>query len=317
MAHGEAFPEQTAAGPGLGRVVVAGGTGLVGRALVKTLVARGAEVAVLTRRPGTAVLPPGAKALGWEHPALALEGADAVFNLAGEGIADRRWTASRKRALLQSRVAPTEDLVAALAACTRRPSVLVNASAIGYYGARPDDTPVSEASPAGAGFLPELCQAWEAAALPAVELGVRVVLPRIGVVLAEQGGALPKMARPVRLYAGACLGQGRQGLSWIHLRDLVNLLVEAAANPAWDGPVNATAPEPVSHAVFMALLAKRLHRPLLPIPGFLTHAALALALGELGRELLLHGAFVYPGKAEALDFPFRFPSPEAALEDLL
>ena len=316
MAHGEASREQTAAGP-LGRVVVAGGTGLVGRALVKTLVARGAEVTVLTRRPGSAVLPPGAKALGWEHPAKALEGAGAVFNLAGEGIADRRWTASRKRALLQSRVGPTEELVAALAACTRRPPVLVNASAIGYYGARPDDTPVSEASPAGAGFLPELCQAWEAAALPAAELGVRVVWPRIGVVLAEQGGALPKMARPVRLYAGACLGQGRQGLSWIHLRDLVNLLVETAMNPAWEGPVNATAPEPVSHAVFMALLAKRLHRPLLPIPGILTHAALALTLGELGRELLLHGAFVYPGKAEALDFPFRFPTPEAALEDLL
>ncbi len=316
MAHGEASREQTAAGP-LGRVVVAGGTGLVGRALVKTLVARGAEVTVLTRRPGSAVLPPGAKALGWEHPAKALEGAGAVFNLAGEGIADRRWTASRKRALLQSRVGPTEELVAALAACTRRPPVLVNASAIGYYGARPDDTPVSEASPAGAGFLPELCQAWEAAALPAAELGVRVVWPRIGVVLAEQGGALPKMARPVRLYAGACLGQGRQGLSWIHLRDLVNLLVETAMNPAWEGPVNATAPEPVSHAVFMALLAKRLHRPLLPIPGILTHAALALTLGELGRELLLHGAFVYPGKAEALEFPFRFPTPEAALEDLL
>lgn len=316
MAPGEASQEQPAAGPALGRVVVAGGTGLVGRALVKALLARGAEVTVLTRRPGSAILPPGAKAQGWEHPAQVMEGADAVFNLAGEGIADRRWTARRKQVLLQSRIGPTEELVAALAACTRCPAVLVNASAIGYYGAC-DETPVSETSPAGTGFLPELCQAWEAAALPAVDLGVRVVLPRLGVVLAEQGGALPRMARPIRLYAGACLGQGRQGLSWIHLRDLVALLVDAATNPAWEGPVNATAPEPVSHAVFMALLAKRLHRPLLPIPGFLTHAALRLALGELGRDLLLRGAFVYPGKAEALDFPFRFPSPEAALEDLL
>ena len=315
MAEGEASREQPAGGP-LGRVVVAGGTGLVGRALVKTLLARGSEVVVLTRRPGTALLPPGAKAQGWEHPAKLLEGADAVFNLAGEGIADRRWTPRRKQVLLQSRVGPTEELVAALAACTQRPAVLVNASAIGYYGAC-DETPVSEFSPAGTGFLPEVCQAWEAAALRAVDLGVRVVLPRIGVVLAEQGGALPKMARPVRWYAGTCLGQGRQGLSWIHLRDLVALLVEAAVNPAWDGPVNATAPEPVSHAVFMALLAKRLHRPLLPIPGFLTYAGVRLALGELGRDLLLRGAFVYPGQAEALDFPFRFPSPEAALEDLL
>lgn len=317
MPHGEASREQPAAGPGLGRVVVAGGTGLVGRALVKTLLARGAEVTVLTRRPGSAILPPGAKAQGWEHPALALEGADAVFNLAGEGIADRRWTLRRRQLLLQSRVGPTEELVAALAACTARPPVLVNASAIGYYGARPDDTPVSETSPAGTGFLPDLCRTWEAAALAAADLGVRVALPRIGIVLATHGGALPKMARPVRLFAGACLGTGRQGLSWIHLRDLVGLLLEAARNPAWEGPFNATAPEPVSHGVFMALLAKRLHRPLLPVPGFLTYAALRLALGEMGRDLLLQGAFVYPGKAEALDFPFRFTTPEAALEDLL
>ncbi|HEX9011647.1 MAG TPA: TIGR01777 family oxidoreductase [Holophagaceae bacterium] len=301
----------------LSRAVVAGGTGLVGRALVKALLAQGAEVVVLTRRPASAVLPAGARAQGWEDPAEALEGADAVFNLAGEGIADQRWSARRKKALLQSRIAPTEDLVEGLKACTRRPAVLVNASAIGYYGARADDAPVSELDPAGSGFLPEVCRAWEAAALSAKELGVRVAVARIGVVLARRGGALPKMALPVRLFAGSRLGHGRQGFSWIHLHDLVEMLLEAARNPAWEGPFNATAPEPVSQAVFLSLLAKRLHRPLLPIPGLLAGAALRLALGELGRDLLLSGAYVHPGKAEALGFPFRFPSPEDALLDLL
>ena len=301
----------------LNRVVVAGGTGLVGRALVKALTARGAEVTVLTRWPGSAVLPPGARACGWEDPAEALEGADAVVNLAGEGIASRRWSARRRRQILQSRVGPTEDLVEALRACAHRPGVLVNASAIGFYGPRPDDTPVSELDPAGDGFLPEVCRAWEAAALPARDLGVRVAIARIGVVLARRGGALPKMALPVRLFAGARLGHGRQGFSWIHLHDLVEMLLEAARNPAWEGPFNATAPEPVSQAVFLNLLSKRLHRPLPPIPGFLPAAAIRLLLGDLGRDLLLQGAYVHPGRAEALDFPFRFPSPEEALLDLL
>ncbi len=301
----------------LNRVVVAGGTGLVGRALVKALRLRSAEVTVLTRHPGSVVLPPGVQARRWEGLKDVLEGVDAVFNLAGEGIADRRWTSGRKRLLLQSRVGPTEDLVEGLRACSRRPAVLVNASAIGYYGTRPDDDPVSEFSPAGAGFLPEVCQAWEAAAFRARELGVRVTVPRIGVVLAMEGGALPKMVLPVRLFLGSRLGHGRQGLSWIHRHDLVDLLLEAASDPAWEGPFNATAPEPVSQAAFLSLVAKRLHRPLPPIPGLLAGAALRLALGDMGRTLLLQGAYVYPGRAEAQGFPFRFRSPEAALEDLL
>lgn len=301
----------------LNRVVVAGGTGLVGRALVKALAAQGAEVVVLTRHPGSATFPTGVKARGWENPAEVLEGMDAVFNLAGEGIADRRWSTRRKQIILQSRVGPTEDLVEGLRTCARRPAVLVNASAIGYYGAPDDDTPLSELAPAGTGFLPDVCRAWEAAALPAQDLGVRVAMARIGVVLARRGGALPKMALPVRWFAGSRLGHGRQGVSWIHLHDLVALLIEAARNPAWEGPFNATAPEPVSQAVFLRLMAKRLHRPLLPIPGFLAATALRLALGELGRDLLLRGAYVHPGKAEAFDFSFRFPSPEDALLDLL
>ena len=300
----------------LNRVVVAGGTGLVGRALVKALLAQGSQVTVLTRHPGSAVVPTGARVRGWIGLAKELEGLDAVFNLAGEGLADRRWTQGRRALLRASRVGPTEEIVEALRACAQRPAVLVNASAIGYYGPG-DDSPVSELNPAGKGFLADLCQAWEGAALPARDLGVRVLLPRLGVVLARDGGALPKMARPVRLGLGSRLGHGRQGLSWIHLQDLVALLLAAARNPAWEGPFNATAPEPVSQAAFVRLLARRLHRPLLPLPGWLSSISLRLLLGDLGRELLLEGAYVHPGKAEGLDFPFRFPTPEAALEDLL
>ena len=300
----------------LNRVVVAGGTGLVGRALVRALVARQAEIAVITRHPGSAKLPAGVRALGWDRLTEALEGADAIFNLAGEGIADQRWSARRRKAILQSRVGPTEDLVEALRACDRRPSVLVNASAIGYYGTR-DETPVSELTSAGEGFLPAVCQAWEGAALPARGLGVRVVLPRLGVVLARGGGALPKMALPVRLFLGSRLGHGQQGLSWIHLHDLISLLLEAARNPDWEGPFNAVAPEPVSQEAFVRILAKALHRPLLPVPGVLTYATLRLLLGEMGRDLLLAGAYVHPMKAEAQGFPFRYPTPEEALDDLL
>lgn len=300
----------------LNRVVVAGGTGLVGRALVKALMAQGAQITVLTRRPGSAVVPAGARVRGWIGLAKELEGIDAVFNLAGEGLADRRWTRGRRALLRSSRIGPTEELVEAMRACTQRPAVLVNASAIGFYGPR-DDTPVSELDLAGQGFLADLSQAWEAAALSAGELGVRVLLPRLGVVLARDGGALSKMAQPVRLGLGSRLGHGRQGLSWIHLQDLVALLLEATRNPAWEGPFNATSPEPVSQATFARLMAKRLHRPLLPLPGWLTSASLRLLLGDLGRELLLEGAFVHPGVAEGRDFPFRFPTPEAALEDLL
>jgi uncharacterized protein (TIGR01777 family) len=146
---------------------------------------------------------------------------------------------------------------------------------------------------------------------------VRVARIRIGVVLAREGGALPKLALPVRWFSGCKLGSGDQGLSWIHLDDLVAMLIEAARNPAWAGPFNGTAPEPLSNEDFTRLVAQRLHRPLLPVPGFLTTLATKLLLGEMAEALLLQGAFVQPAHALALGFPFRFPTAEAALEDLL
>jgi hypothetical protein len=297
------------AGVGLRRVVVAGGTGLVGRRLVAVLAAAGVQVTVLGRTPGAAVR-------GWDELPGALDGADAVINLCGAGIAERRWSPGRRRLLAHSRIGPTERLVRALEAAGTRPGVLVNASAVGIYGAR-DEHPVEERGATGQDFLAQLCTRWEAAAEAASALGVRVVRLRLGLVLARDGGALPAMARPVRLFLGTRLGQGRQGLSWIHLEDLVRLIIEAAANPAWLGPVNATAPMPVSNAAFTRILARRLHRPLLPVPAWITRAAVRALLGEMGTALLLEGAYVQPGAAQRLGFSFRFPRLEEALADLL
>ncbi len=300
----------------LRQVVVAGGTGLVGIPLLEALLAEGCQVTVLTRNPRTTSLPAGATARAWDDLTTVLEGADAVVNLAGEGIADRRWTTARKAAIRASRVDTTRRLVRAMGSCARPPAALVNASAIGYYVPQ-GDTPVDESAPASTGFLAEVCQAWEAEARAAEALGVRVALLRIGVVLAKGGGALPKMALPVRLFAGCKLGSGTQGLSWIHRDDLVAMLVEAARNPAWAGPFNATAPQSLSNAAFTRCLARQLRRPMLPVPGFLTAALLPLVLGELAEALLLQGAFVHPARALAQGFAFRFPDPVSALEDLL
>jgi hypothetical protein len=295
----------------LKRVVLAGGTGLVGRHLSEALLEQGVQVAILSRRPeGT---PHGAS---WDALPGILEGADAVINLAGEGIADRRWTPARKEAILRSRVEATSRLVAALGALPSPRPALINASAVGIYGPM-DGRPVDESRPAGKGFLAKVCRQWEAAADGAEPLGVRVVKLRLGVVLARDGGALSKMALPVKLLLGAKLGHGQQGLSWIHVDDLVALILEAASNEAYRGAVNATAPGPLTNESFTRALGRRLHRPIFPVPAFLTRTALGVLTGEMGREMLLEGAFVYPRKAEALGFRFAFPGVEEALADLL
>lgn len=301
----------------LNNVVVAGGSGLVGRALVAALAREGARVSVLSRTPAAVLdLPAGATARSWEDLAEVLEGADAVINLCGEGIADRRWTPARKKLLLSSRLEPTGRLVAAMATLKAPPRVLVNASAVGFYGPM-DGRPVAETQGPGQGFLADLCRKWEAAAAAAAVHGVRVVQMRTGIVLARDGGALPKLAFPVRIFQGTRLGDGQQGFSWIHLDDLVRLFLAAAGNPAYAGAVNATAPRPTSNETFTRAVARRLKRPLLPLPAFLTRAALKLLLGEMAEEMLLQGAFVYPVKAESLGFTFLYPQAEAALADLL
>lgn len=299
----------------LSRAVVAGGTGLIGQRLIAELLRQGVAVTVLTRDPAGAKVPEGAQARSYGELAQALEGSEAVFNLAGASIAGKRWTEAYKRELVDSRTITTGRIVAAMGRCAVKPKVLVNASAIGWYGPRGTE-PVDETAPSGTSFLADLCREWEEAADGAAAYGVRVVKLRTGIVLAKEGGALPKMAFPVKIFQGAKLGRGDQGFSWIHIDDLVAMYLKAATDEGWAGAINATGPEPVSNEAFTKVLGKRLHRPILPVPGFLTSAVLKLLVGGMSIELL-EGAYILPKRAEALGFAFRFKTAETAVGDLL
>jgi uncharacterized protein (TIGR01777 family) len=303
------------------RIVVTGGTGFIGRPLCQKLVGLGHAVTVLTRNPGAArsVLDPRMSVIGWEGfrgPTdglmAALGDGDVIINLAGAPIAAGRWNAQVKDRLRQSREGTTSALVAALSKLPTRPVLLISASAIGYYGPRGDE-PLTEESPSGAGFLASLCREWEAAARAAERLGVRVVLPRIGVVLGRHGGALAKMLPAFRMGLGGPVGSGAQWMSWIHLDDLIELLL-FLLNEAVGGPVNATAPHPVTNREFARTLGRTLGRPAwarVPAP------VLRLLLGEMAEELLLTGQRVLPHRAEALGFRFRYPTLSEALGAIL
>ncbi|MDE3246863.1 MAG: TIGR01777 family oxidoreductase [Acidobacteriota bacterium] len=299
----------------LKRVVVAGGSGLVGRHLVETLAGQGTPVTVLSRDPRRVDLPAGATASGYEDLPGVLEGADAVINLAGASIAGKRWNEKYKRELLESRVGGTSRLVEAMARCAAKPGALVNASAIGFYGPHHGE-PVAEQTPEGKGFLASLCAAWERVADGALGLGIRVVKLRSGVVLTKRGGALAKLVLPMKLFQGTKLGHGQQGFSWIHIDDSVGLYLEAARNPAWSGPINGTAPRPLTNETFTRLLGAQMHRPVLPVPGFMTEIGVKILLGEMASEVL-EGAFVYPARALELGYTFKFEKAEDALADLL
>lgn len=242
----------------------------------------------------------------------ALEGVAAVFHLAGEPVAEGRWTEEKKERIARSRIDGTRALVASLAAMPVRPRVLVSASAVGFYGARGDEL-LTESSAPGEGFLADVCRAWEAEAARASELGVRVVSLRIGIVLANEGGALPRMLPAFRLGLGARLGDGRQFMPWIHVDDLVGLLRFAAAHEDVRGPVAAVAPEIVTNAVFTRTLGEALHRPaLLAAPAL----ALRLALGE-AASVILASQRVVPERALEKGYRFAHPSLAGALADLL
>ncbi|MFN8012562.1 MAG: TIGR01777 family oxidoreductase [Holophagaceae bacterium] len=302
--------------PAVRRVVLAGGNGLLGRRLAEALRGEGTRVQVLSRDPARARVPEGVDVVPWTGLGPLLDGADAVVNLAGEGIADRRWTPVRREAILRSRLYSTRRLVEALDATRKRPSVLVNASATGFYGGR-DEVPVDESSPPGTGFLPEVCRAWEAEADRASALGLRVVKVRIGIVLAREGGALVPLARAARCFQGAKLGDGRQGFPWIHLDDLLAVFLRAVKDPALAGAVNAVAPQLLSNEAFTRALCRAVHRPYLALaPGWATALGARVLKGEMASELLLQGAYVRPRRLEAVGFPFRFPTADAALEDL-
>jgi hypothetical protein len=295
-------------------IVLAGGRGFLGRALA-TRLARDHRVLTLTRRPRPGVptdvawAPDGGRG-SW---AAALDGADAVVNLAGEGIADRRWTQARKAALLESRLLATRSLVAALHGSSGPPRVFVSSSGVGYYGARGDE-PVTEEAPAGTDFLARLAARWEQEAREAEGPLTRVAIVRTGLVLDPHGGALKTMLLPFRLGLGARLGSGRQYVPWIHLADWVALAAWIITTDNAPGAFNATAPMPVTNAEFTRTLARVLRRPaVLRAPSF----ALKLALGEMGETLLLTGQRALPARAERMGFQFRFRELEPALRDLL
>jgi uncharacterized protein len=333
------------------RVTVTGATGLIGRRVVATLQERGDTVTVLSRDPERAQAALGAPVRSGAHvpsgarvdsqaaqgrgasashadapatttrwdpsgepaPRSALESADAVVHLAGENVA-QRWSESAKRAIRESRVLGTRNLVRGIEALaeTERPKVLVSGSAIGYYGAHGDE-PIDEETAPGGDFLAQTCAQWEAEADAVKRLGVRVVKVRTGVVLDREGGALGKMLPAFKLGLGGPVASGRQYISWIHTDDVVGIVLAAIDDERWHGAVNATAPEPERNRDFSKALGRALHRPaLLPLPG----AALRLLYGEMA-QVVTEGARVLPAKALVLGYEFRHPQLDEALRAAL
>jgi uncharacterized protein len=293
-------------------IVVAGGSGFLGRALARVLTLAGHHLTTLTRRarpdrPRDVLWTPNGEAGPW---AQALSGVDAVVNLAGEGMADRRWSAARKAALLDSRLKATTSLVQAVRQAANGPRVFVSASGVGYYGPHGDER-LAEDAAAGTDFVATMAAAWEAAAAPAGSVG-RLVLLRTGLVLGQEG-ALAKMLMPFKLGVGGRLGSGEQWMPWIHVDDWAALTARLITDPAAHGPFNLTAPEPVTNADFTRALGRALRRPtIFAVPAF----ALQLALGEMA-ELLLTGQRAVPAKAEALGYQFRYRTIDAALASAL
>jgi hypothetical protein len=292
-------------------IIVAGGTGFLGSTLVRAWRAEGHRVRVLTRRPKNADdvgWLPNDDDMTWSST---VGEADAVINLAGEGIADKRWTPRCKAAILDSRVRATRALVRAITSARTPPRTFVSSSAIGIYGARGDE-PLTEDSPPGSDFLAHVCREWEGEAGHAAA-ATRVVLLRTGVVLARHGGALPRMALPFRFFAGGPLGSGLQFISWIHLADWVAMVRWALTTEGVSGPLNLTAPAPVPNEEFSRALARAMGRPaFMRAPAF----ALRLALGEMADALLLGGQRVLPAQAERLGFGFKFATVDAALREI-
>jgi uncharacterized protein len=292
------------------RIAVTGAGGLIGARLVAALRERGDDVLVLSRSPERV----DGEAAAWDperQPAPALSGCDVVVHLAGEPI-DQRWTDAARRRIRSSRERGTANLVEGLRAAEPRPSVLVSASATGYYGARGDER-LDEQAPAGGDFLAEVCVAWERAARAAEDFGVRVVNVRTGVVLDRGGGALARMLLPFRLGVGGPVAGGRQYLPWIALDDLVALYLAAVDDDGWESAVNATAPEPVTNREFSRALGRALHRPaVVPVPGL----ALRALYGEMA-SIVTTGQRAIPARALERGFSFRHAELDGALRAAL
>jgi hypothetical protein len=299
------------------RIVIAGGTGFLGRPLASHLAGAGHEIVVLSRRASPPSSParssiaraawtPDGNAGPW---ASSIDGADAIVNLAGESIAASRWTAAHKQRVLDSRVLATRSLATAIVQASAPPRVFVSGSAVGYYGPRGDEALAEDAAP-GSDFLARVCVAWEAEAMRAASARTRVVCLRTGLPLEHDGGAMPAMLPPFKLGVGGRVGSGRQYWAWIHRDDWVSLVAWTIATASATGPVNATAPNPATNADFARALGRALHRPaFMPAPAF----ALRVMLGEMADALLLSGQRAVPAKAMAAGFTFTYPNLDDAL----
>jgi uncharacterized protein (TIGR01777 family) len=302
------------------RIAVTGGTGFIGQALIRVLHQCGDSVIALSRDIFRAkeILGDGIELVHWEPDGRPgpwedeISRSDAVVNLAGESIFGKRWDPAYKSRIWGSRVDGTRQIVEAMGRQQQRPRILINASAIGVYGASGPE-PLDETAPAGHDFLAEMVQAWEAEAAKAEALGLRVVPLRFGVVLEKGGGALAQMLPPFKMFLGGWMGSGRQYLSWIHRDDIVGIILYSLTHPAIHGPVNATAPQPVTNKEFSLALGRALHRPvLLPVPAF----ALRIMLGE-AAEAILSGQNVTPKAITAAGYQFKYPELGGALHSIL
>jgi uncharacterized protein (TIGR01777 family) len=302
------------------RIVITGGSGFIGRRLVARLLEQGDQVLVLTRRLEQArrILgeSPNLKLLPYDpyQPqawAAALEGYEGIVNLAGEPLASSRWTETKKKEIRRSRVETTQALVQALASLNQKPQVMISSSAVGYYGSHPEGDPLTETDPPAQDFLAEVCQAWEAAARSAEELGIRLAIVRTGIVLGPDGGALGQMLAPFQFFIGGTIGSGKQWLSWIHREDWVSLVCFLLEQGS--GVFNATAPNPVQMEEFCRTLGQVLGRPSwLPVPEL----ALELLLGE-AAQVVLTGQKVIPQAALQMGFTFQYPQLKEALRQIL
>lgn len=305
------------------RIVITGGTGVIGRVLASTLVESGYEVVVLSRNPAQAPrLPEGVSIVGWDAKTAQgwgnlVDGAEALINLAGVNLAGDswfsiRWTKKRKESILQSRLNSGQALVEAVQAAKVKPKVLLQASAVGYYGPR-DNQPIDEDEKPGTDFLATVCRKWEDATLPVEKMGVRRVVVRMGVILAKDGGAFSRQTLPFKLFVGGPLGSGRQGFPWIHIKDAVQAMLFLVKNPQAQGAYNLTAPQMVTNAEFGRALGKAMHRPYyFPVPAF----AIQLVFGEVSI-VLLDGQMPDSRRLRELGFQFQYPDVASALQDVL
>jgi uncharacterized protein (TIGR01777 family) len=297
------------------KIVIAGGSGFLGRPLAAALATDGHDVVTLTRGDGPRRGQTRSRAVTWMPSgdigpwAAEIDGAGAVVNLAGESIAGRRWSTAHKERILDSRVRATKSLASAIQAAATPPPVFVSGSAVGYYGPRGDEI-IAEDTPPGTDFLAQVCARWEAEAMHAATDRTRVVCLRTGLALERDGGALPQMLPPFRFGVGGPVGSGRQYWPWIHRADWIALVQWAIRTPAAAGAINGTAPNPVTNAEFAAALGRAMHRPaIMPAPGF----ALRLMLGEMADALLLSGQRAVPERPDRLGFTFRYARIDDAL----